>query len=773
MKRWNVALLVVAVFSLIAPVASYPAALSLYDDFSEDKIDAAKWQNLEQVREIRSGRLVQTYRVNATTNSTYNNNLNFNGANTIQAIAADVRLNQAAPPVQGFVRIRIHLTLYNDGTTAAGSNNATGDVRAYIAIRADSTGTTSIGYSVYTCGSSDCGAGGTTPVGYTHLVSNATLGQTYTLGIAWDGTATLTLSVNGSPTAVNVPVVTGVANVHAPGFDYKPLQTSINAGPAGGEGFVSGDFDNVYVNGALYDTFDGAPYSGPRLDLTKWANLDEVREVSGSRLVSKVAFTGAQYASRSSSTRFVNEKTVSAMRADITVTDYQSVDGSAQARLKGVYYNDGASTGSADQTGDVQATFHIRSDMGAPLRGFFTVWRCDDAACSTDHFLPNASDEFGDVNLGETHTVYLSWNGSVFEYGMDGILRTYDPRPYAPVVRRPVTTSRDLRTAASSWIEGAYAYMAATFDNVYVSLHPDAVGAFRPSDGTFYLDYNGSGTWDGCGTDRCLQIGMLGDVPLVGDWNGTGSSKVGAFRPSDGTFYLDYNGNGIWDGCGTDRCLQIGLNGDIPLVGDWNGTGSSKVGAFRPSDGTFYLDYNGNGIWDGCGTDRCLQIGLNGDIPLVGDWDGTGSSKVGAFRPSDGTFYLDYNGSGTWEGCGTDRCLQIGMNGDIPLVGDWNGSRTSKVGAFRPSDGTFYLDYNGSGTWEGCGTDRCLQIGMLGDVPLVGDWNGSGTSKVGAFRPSDGTFYLDYNGSGTWEGCGTDRCLQIGMNGDAPLVGKW
>ena len=66
------------------------------------------------------------------------------------------------------------------------------------------------------------------------------------------------------------------------------------------------------------------------------------------------------------------------------------------------------------------------------------------------------------------------------------------------------------------------------------------------------------------------------------------------------------------------------------------------------------------------------QIGLNGDIPLVGDWNGSGSSKVGAFRPADGTFYLDHNGSGTWEGCGTDRCLQIGLQRAMsPFVGKW------------------------------------------------------------------------------------------------------
>jgi len=262
------------------------------------------------------------------------------------------------------------------------------------------------------------------------------------------------------------------------------------------------------------------------------------------------------------------------------------------------------------------------------------------------------------------------------------------------------------------------------------------------------------------------------DVHETGVAPGTPSS-VGVFRPSDGTFYLDYNATGQWDGCGTDRCLQIGMSGDTPIVGDWNGTGTSKVGVFRAADGTFYLDYDGNGMWDGCGTDRCLQIGMSGDVPLVGDWNGTGSAKVGVFRPADGTFYLDYDGNGTWDGCGTDRCLQIGMSGDVPLVGDWNASGFEKVGAFRPSDGTFYLDYDGSGTWDGCGTDRCLQIGMLNDIPLVGDWNGSGTSKVGAFRPGDGTFYLDYNGSGTWEGCGTDRCLQIGLGGDIPLVGRW
>jgi hypothetical protein len=324
----------------------------------------------------------------------------------------------------------------------------------------------------------------------------------------------------------------------------------------------------------------------------------------------------------------------------------------------------------------------------------------------------------------------------------------------------------------SAWVEfGDNPETAVDFTVVAL---PDKIGIFRPSTGMFHLDADGDGRY--AYGDRLAQIGQNGDIPFLGDWNGTGSLKVGVFRPSNGTIYLDWNANDQWDmyqGCAIERCLPIGRTGDLPLVGDWDGSGTSTVGVFRPADGTWYLDANGNGVWEGCGVDRCLQFGLDGDVPLVGDWTGSGTSKVGTFRPSDGMFYLDANGNGIWDGCGIDRCLPFGMAGDIPLLGDWDGSGTIKVGTFRPSDGMFYLDANGDGNWEGCAIDRCFQIGIDGDIPLVGDWDGTGSTKVGTFRPSNGTFYLDYSGNGVWSGCGVDKCSQFGNTDDIPLVGKW
>ena len=133
------------------------------------------------------------------------------------------------------------------------------------------------------------------------------------------------------------------------------------------------------------------------------------------------------------------------------------------------------------------------------------------------------------------------------------------------------------------------------------------------SKGYWYFDQDGNGVWDGCQGDGCLGPfgGMEGDVPVVGDWTGTGITNLGIYR--QGMWYLDLNGNGVWDGCQGDGCLGPfgGMEGDVPVVGDWTGTGITNLGIYR--QGMWYLDLNGNGIWDGCQVDGCL--GPFGDGP--------------------------------------------------------------------------------------------------------------------------------------------------------------
>ena len=41
-----------------------------------------------------------------------------------------------------------------------------------------------------------------------------------------------------------------------------------------------------------------------------------------------------------------------------------------------------------------------------------------------------------------------------------------------------------------------------------------------------------------------------------------------------------------------------GVPGDIPVTGDWNGSGTTKAGVYRQATGQWLLDYNGDGVFD-------------------------------------------------------------------------------------------------------------------------------------------------------------------------------
>ena len=60
---------------------------------------------------------------------------------------------------------------------------------------------------------------------------------------------------------------------------------------------------------------------------------------------------------------------------------------------------------------------------------------------------------------------------------------------------------------------------------------------------------------------KTIRFGMPGATPVAGDWNGDGTTKVGVFI--DGLWFLDLNGNGLWDE--GDLWAKLGKKGDQPV----------------------------------------------------------------------------------------------------------------------------------------------------------------------------------------------------------------
>jgi len=90
-------------------------------------------------------------------------------------------------------------------------------------------------------------------------------------------------------------------------------------------------------------------------------------------------------------------------------------------------------------------------------------------------------------------------------------------------------------------------------------------------------------------------------------------------------------------------------------------------------------------------------------------------------------------------------------------------------------DATGQTGLSTQGVPIGVNSTGVYSFGLTGDIPVVGNWNGNGTKRIGIFRNNAtglGTWYVDTNGNHTFEPAG-DQIFSFGLNGDQPVVGFW
>jgi Peptidase family M23 len=208
------------------------------------------------------------------------------------------------------------------------------------------------------------------------------------------------------------------------------------------------------------------------------------------------------------------------------------------------------------------------------------------------------------------------------------------------------------------------------------------------------------------------------DRPVIGDWNGDGTSDLGLFRnAAAGGLFYERVGT-------TSTGVRWGKPGDSPVAGDFDGDRTAQVGVRRLAGGTWYLRSSTGAVASVAG------VGNASDYPLAGDWDGNGRANLGLYRWSNHTFYLRSDQ-------GTYTEVHMGIAGSRPIVGDWNGDGKDDVGVQSPGGKYTLLVSNGSrNTWTSVG------YGYSTDIPIAGDWNHDGKSDLGVWRPSTAQFIL-------------------------------
>ena len=241
-------------------------------------------------------------------------------------------------------------------------------------------------------------------------------------------------------------------------------------------------------------------------------------------------------------------------------------------------------------------------------------------------------------------------------------------------------------------------------------------------------------------------FGMLGGIPLAGDFDGDGIDEVAIFH--DGYWLIDINRNGRWDA--EDLLAHLGDSEDQPVVGDWDGDGKDDIGIYGP-------------VWERDPEAISKEPGLpNPDNQIAGKHKNIPPTNADS---TTGARYMKLSAYGKQRADVIDHVFGLDDHERIAVTGDWNGNGIRSIGTFE--NGQWKLDVNGDGEFDYA--DTYASFGRTGDVPVVGDWDGDGIEQIAIYR--SGTWIVDSNQNHQIDA--TDLTFQHGGESDQPVVGDW